>query len=141
MKHKDSKIARNEDSHALVPSSGEFAQLSERYSGVKTKASRLFPSSESFPGAIPVNVVTLGNVTIQVPVAKPADIRRNIKQGQTALARARDVLVEKHGARIVRPRGVPLYKANPTNPQIIIRTFDGKVEQGVFVDGKFKVLP
>jgi hypothetical protein len=35
--------------------------------------------------------------------------------------------------------GTPLYQANPDNPKFLLRNIDGKIDQGVFEDGQFRV--
>ena len=82
-------------------------------------------------------MVKFGSVTVHVLTPHKNEVQRNIKAGQSALARARTRLV-RSGVKIDVPRGVPLFHANPVRPDQLVREIDGKLDYGVFVNGKFE---
>ncbi len=83
--------------------------------------------------------MTLGSVTVRVRLPSKAEERRNVVQGQVALARAKRALT-RPGVQLSFKRDVPSFEADPVNPRHVIRVLGGKREPGVFVGGKFKSL-
>lgn len=87
----------------------------------------------------PLRSIAFGSVTIENPVPSRAEIKRNIKAGQAALARAIRAIA-KPGVKLDLPEGVPLYHSDPDRLGRLIRVLNGKREHGVFVDGKFRKI-
>lgn len=83
--------------------------------------------------------VTFGSVTIRTEREDPEVIRKNIIEGQKAFARAVQAFKTK-GVKLNVPKGTALYQANPNNPNLLIRNIDGKIDQGVFDNGQFRVI-
>lgn len=81
--------------------------------------------------------VTVGSVTVSVSKPTQEMIKRNIAASGVALSRAMKEII-KPGVKLNPAKGVPLYQADPDNPDLIIRKLDGKLEKGRFVAGKFK---
>ena len=82
--------------------------------------------------------ITFGSVTIRTKPADPEVIKKNIIEGQKAFARALEAFKTK-GVKLNVPKGTALYHANPNNPNLLIRNIDGKIDQGVFENGQFRV--
>jgi len=70
---------------------------------------------------------------------KKVEVTKNIKLGQVALARAKESFTRK-GVTIKVGKGIPTYQANPNNPKILIRSLNGKIDEGVFEGKRFKVV-
>ncbi len=86
-----------------------------------------------------LTTVTVGAVTIVAERPSPEEIRKNILDGQMALARALNIFKTK-GVKLNISKGIPLYQANPNNPKFLLRNIDGNIDQGVFENGQFKVI-
>ncbi|HPL64787.1 MAG: hypothetical protein PHG91_09845 [Syntrophales bacterium] len=84
--------------------------------------------------------VKFGSVKVTAPAVSGAEVKRNIKAGQTAFARAKKKIITP-GVRIKTAKGVPLFIADPKNPDLLIRKCDGKLERGKFVKGHFTRIP
>lgn len=84
--------------------------------------------------------MSFGSVTVKVTLPSAEIRQRNIEEGQAALVRAKKVLV-KHGVKIPRVKGKPLYFGSPDQPNIIIRELDGVRTPGKFIGGRFRPLP
>lgn len=65
-------------------------------------------------------------------------INQNIRSDQLAFARAKNAFITK-GVKLDVPKGTPLHHAHPNNPKILLRNIDGKIDQGIFEYGQFKV--
>jgi hypothetical protein len=81
--------------------------------------------------------VTFGHVSVFV--TSPTDAA--VKQGVKASAK----VIRGLGRRIVTPgvtirhgADVPLFTADPGDPQRVVRQLNGKSEKGRFINGKFK---
>jgi hypothetical protein len=83
--------------------------------------------------------VTCGSVTIRTERPTPEAIKKNIVEGQKAFARAIEAFKTK-GVKLNVSKGTALYQANPNNPALLIRNIDGKIDQGVFENGQFRVI-
>jgi len=82
--------------------------------------------------------VRFGSTSIVINEQKNLNEKRNIKAGQSGLARALKKIIDP-GVKIDVVRGVPLFHADPIHPGKIIRELNGKRESGVLVNGQFKV--
>jgi hypothetical protein len=81
--------------------------------------------------------VRFGSVTVKGPVPDAETVKRNVASGQSALKRALAAL-SKPGIKLPRNKGVPLYRADPEDPTILIRELNGREERGTLADGEFK---
>jgi len=82
--------------------------------------------------------VEFGSVTVSVSTPKKSKVRRNVIDGQIALARAISKIV-KPGIKINAAKGVPLFHAESEHPGLIVRELNGKRALGSFVNGKFRI--
>lgn len=82
-------------------------------------------------------IIKFGSVTVVADPPTKSEIKRNIKAGQRALARALNAIVTP-GVNVNLPSGVPLYRADSEKRGYIIRELNGKRESGVVENGKFK---
>lgn len=89
--------------------------------------------------AKPTVKVTFGSVTIETTPPDEAEIKRNIKAGQDAFRRAKHVLVTP-GVELNIPDDVPLFHADPNEPDKIVRVLHGKTERGKIVNGRFRKI-
>lgn len=110
-------------------------------SDMSTKALKSSPKSKTRNVKVPVAGVsaklTVGSVTVRVSQPTQEMIKRNLAASEVALSRAMKEII-KPGIKLNPAKGVPLYQADPDNPNLIIRTLDGKLEKGCFLAGKFK---
>jgi len=82
--------------------------------------------------------VEFGSVRVSVSTPKKSKVRRNVIDGQIALARAISKIV-KPGVKINAAKGVPLFHAESEHPGLIVRELNGKRTIGSFVNGKFRI--
>ena len=75
--------------------------------------------------------VTFGSVTVLVDVPTKAEVEKNIKDGQEALARLLE-RIQTPGVKLKFKKGVPYYYADPEDPSRLIKVLDGKKERVVF---------
>ncbi len=79
-----------------------------------------------------VTTVSFGAVSIKVDVPSLAQVGKNIKSGQQALKRAGKRLAGK-GVKLGHPDNIPLFYADPTDPDLIIRVIGKTVVRGKMV--------
>jgi len=84
--------------------------------------------------------VTFGSVTVLVDTPTKAEIKKNIEDGQVALARLLE-RIQTPGVKLKFKKGVPNYYADPEDPSRLIRILNGKKERVIFSEeeGKFVV--
>ncbi len=104
----------------------------------------LTPSIRSYKAAGGVRaggsaIVKFGSVTVRVPEPAISEVQRNIKAGQSALARAAASIV-RAGVKLNVSKGVPLFHAHPTLPGQLVREIDGARDYGTFVNGTFRAI-
>jgi hypothetical protein len=75
---------------------------------------------------------------LRVERAARARVKRNIKSGQQALARALPEFL-KPGVEIRPLPGVPLYHAYAKDPRFLVRVLDGQFSVGQLINGQFVV--
>ncbi len=85
-----------------------------------------------------VGGLRFGSAVVKVRKADTRELAENVARGQAALARAMRAL-QTPGVKLKRTKGVPLYAADPEQPDHLVRVIDGRRERGVFEDGEFKV--
>lgn len=83
--------------------------------------------------------VKFGSVTVKADAPSDEEVARNIAKGQEAFTRGLKALL-KPGIKIRPKKGVPLFHADPDNPERLIRVLDGKREKGYFVGRDFQVV-
>jgi hypothetical protein len=92
---------------------------------------------KSHPGA--QKTVRFGSVTVVVRSPSSGELVRNIKAGQTAFRRAKDIF-SSPGAKIRVSRDVPFFSVDPKDPRYLIRKLAGKKERVILNGGhKFEV--
>ena len=111
---------------AALKSSGVAAKkIPAKKAGEKTRVAKSGEAS-----------MTVGNVTVLVKPPSKAEIRRNIKSGQSAMKRGLKVIA-KPGVTL-EPRTTPIYYADPEHPGKIIRELNGEKVSGTFsINGRF----
>lgn len=82
--------------------------------------------------------VTFGWVKLREFAPPAEEIARNIASGNSALSRAASTFT-RPGVKLPRGKNVPLYRADPVNPRILIRELHGRSERVTLVDGEFKL--
>ncbi|MFZ0209516.1 MAG: hypothetical protein WAL59_25965 [Roseiarcus sp.] len=83
-----------------------------------------------------MTTVTFGSVTVTGPAPSEGVVRENIAASRRALEGALDAF-KKPGIRLPRRRNVPLYRADPNEPNILIRELNGREERGTMSEGQF----
>jgi hypothetical protein len=76
-------------------------------------------------------------VTGKAPSAKL--VRQNVQRSTEALERLAERLA-KPGVTLRARKGVPLFSCDSDDPEVMIRTLDGKTERGRIVDGVFRPI-
>lgn len=84
--------------------------------------------------------VAFGRVEVEADAVDPRVFEANVRAGQEALERAVKRM-SVAGVRFQKKRGVASYRADPRNPDRVIRELRGKIESGVFENGEFKAIP
>lgn len=80
--------------------------------------------------------VKFGSVKIKVSDPANSHVGGNVKWQSDKFDRAIKGIA-KPGVRIEFRNGIPRYKADPSNPKLLLRTLDGKTERGSMRGGKF----
>jgi len=85
------------------------------------------------------NAVTVrfGSVTLTGDRPSSVDVKDKVKRGQRAFAKAAATLT-KPGVKLKHADSVPVYHADPKDPQRVIRVLNGKSESGRFIGATFK---
>lgn len=81
--------------------------------------------------------VRFGSVEVKAVAPEPNVIEANIRSGQAALKRARVAFI-KPGVSLRLSKNVAKYRADPDQPDVIVREVGGTTERGSFVNGKFE---
>ena len=85
-------------------------------------------------------VIKFGRVEVEAIKADRRVFEANVISGQQVMERAVEKLAAP-GVRFQKKRGVASYRADPKNPQRVIRELLGRSETGVFIDGEFRAVP
>lgn len=85
------------------------------------------------------HTVAFGSAMVDGGAMNAEEIRRNTRAGQKALSRAMRVIVRK-GVDLPSVRDIPLFSADPDNPERLIRLLNGKREYGRFIKGQFQPI-
>jgi hypothetical protein len=102
------------------------------------RATGQFIMNTALPGAV-VSTINFGAVSVKAALPEVGELRRNVTIGQAAMARAMPKLM-KPGVAFKMGVSTPLFRADPENPDYLIREVNGRVSTGTFVNGKFKVV-
>ncbi|MBN3786040.1 hypothetical protein G3N94_03900 [Burkholderia sp. Ac-20353] len=81
--------------------------------------------------------VKFGHVSVSVQKPTEANIKRAVTASKKVAKGLGERLV-KPGVTLRHPPGVPVFTADPLDPQRVVRRLHGKVERGHFVKGQFK---
>lgn len=84
-----------------------------------------------------VGQVRFGRVVVETAKPSAAQAKINIDAGRSALVRAKTVLT-RPGVQVRVDPKVPLYRADPATPGVLVRTLNGQVTRGRMVAGRFK---
>ena len=105
------------------------------------KEIKIWASKGAFrgPSHAKTQKLRFGSVTIEGGAPSSATVKHNISLGQSALERGFKALV-KPGVKLSRGKGIPIYRADPNDPRILIRELNGRDERGALVDGEFKIV-
>jgi hypothetical protein len=82
--------------------------------------------------------VSFGSITVTAPLPKSTKRNRNVSAGQASLARAQSKII-KPGVSLSVPKSIPLYRADPSDPALLVRRWNGKTTRGSFISGQFRV--
>lgn len=83
--------------------------------------------------------VKFGDVTITAPAPTRSVVAAHVAVSTAALSRAVERLA-KPGISLRAKKGVPLFSLDSEDPDVVIRTLDGKTERGHLVDGVFQAI-
>lgn len=103
------------------------------------KAAKAAPliANRAAKGIMPVVEVTFGHVSVSVQQPTAANVKRAVTASKKVAKGLGERLV-KPGVTLRHPPGVPVFTADPLDPQRVVRRLYGKVERGHFVKGQFK---
>lgn len=82
-----------------------------------------------------------GRVTLYTRAPADGD-KRNVTAVTPAAGRLERLRASSYvrGVALDTPPGVPMFRADPDNPQLVLRVLDGKEERGTVRDGRFVAL-
>lgn len=80
--------------------------------------------------------IKFGDVTVTAPGPSATMVKHNVKRSTEALERLAKRL-GKPGISIRARKDVPLFSLDSDNPDVMIRTMNGRTERGHMVDGVF----
>lgn len=84
--------------------------------------------------------VSFGDVSVVVAKPSAATVEQGVKASARVIASLGRRLLEP-GLTITHGSDVPVFTADPANPQRVVCQLNGKTESGRFVRGKFKPEP
>ncbi|MGV3552277.1 hypothetical protein [Rhizobium sp.] len=85
------------------------------------------------------NKVTFGSVTVLADPVADEELARNIEIGRARIS-AGMTRLSKPGFVLRKSKNVPYYRADPNDPNVIIRELNGDTSRGRLVDGEFVTL-
>ncbi|MEG3162420.1 hypothetical protein U1763_18110 [Sphingomonas sp. LB2R24] len=83
--------------------------------------------------------IKFGDVTVTAPAPSATMVKHNVKRSTEALERLAKRL-GKPGVSIRARKNVPLFSLDSDNPDVMIRTMNGRTERGRMVDGAFHAI-
>jgi hypothetical protein len=95
--------------------------------------------THSRPARGGARTVKFGDVTVTGKAPSAKLVRQNVQRSTEALERLAARLA-KPGVRLRTRKGVPLFSCDSDDPDVMIRTLDGKTERGRIVDGVFRPI-
>jgi hypothetical protein len=104
------------------------------------KVAEIAPTLKIVDTETNARAVRFGAVTVSAGKADPDQIKRNVSEGQKALKRGAKKLATA-GVTIRVSKKIPLYSADESNPEFLIRNLNGKTVRGVFNEqGRFEIV-
>lgn len=103
----------------------------------KTANDRVLTAHRTGKDTMPIVEVTFGHVSVSVQQPTAANVKRAVTASKKVAKGLGERLV-KPGVTLRHPPGVPVFTADPIDPQRVVRRLHGKVERGHFVKGQFK---
>ncbi|WP_244179225.1 hypothetical protein [Paraburkholderia aspalathi] len=94
-------------------------------------------SRRAAKGVMPIVEVRFGHVSVSVQKPTAADVKRAVTASKKVAKGLGERLV-RPGVSLRHPPGVPVFTADPRDPQRVVRRLHGKVERGHFVNGQFE---
>lgn len=83
--------------------------------------------------------VKFGDVTITAAAPSAKLVKQNVRLSTQALERVAQRLA-KPGVSLRARKGIPLFSLDSDDPDVMIRTLDGRTERGRIVDGVFQPI-
>jgi hypothetical protein len=80
--------------------------------------------------------IKFGDVTVTAPAPSATMVEHNVRLSTEALERLAKRLA-RPGVSIRARKDVPLFSLDSDNPDVMIRTMNGRTERGHLVDGVF----
>ena len=80
--------------------------------------------------------VQFGGVTVVVPKPAKQVVKKQIAAGRKAATNLTKAVV-KPGIKLKMTAGTPVFRADPRDPSLVVRTLNGETTRGRFVQGKF----
>ncbi len=118
------------------PKSSGAASRSGKGGGPGPEADDIPRMTLTLAGADRNPVLRFGSVEIAGKAPDPLVIEINVESGRRALARAKGAFTNP-GIRLYKRKGVPQFRADESEPHVLIRELDGRVERGTIVNGSF----
>ncbi len=85
-------------------------------------------------------VISYGNVQLTVDEPQKETVEANVSEGQRAMVRLAEWFSNSRSVDLNMSKTVPMFSADPTDPELLIREFRGKTQRGKFINGKFTAV-
>jgi len=82
--------------------------------------------------------IQFGGVTVLAPKPAKEIVQKQIVSGNKAASRLAKAIA-RPGIKLRRQAGIPIFRADPRDPALIVRVLDGVTTLGRFVQGKFVI--
>jgi hypothetical protein len=83
--------------------------------------------------------IVFGSWKIKAPALPLRETIARVESSSLALSRMKKRLVTP-GVKLSQRKNVPLYRADPTQPNVLIREVNGQTERVQLIDGEFKLV-
>jgi hypothetical protein len=123
---------KNESAKRIQGSSKGRKKLSDAFTKDAERLVRLKQTSKG-------KTVVFGSWKIKARTLPIEETIARVKSSNSALLRAKKTL-SRSGVKLSRPKDVPLYRADPDHPDILIRELNGSSERVRLIDGEFKLV-
>lgn len=146
---KPAKTSAGKRLPAKRPGKGESVAVTTKHAGKgkgvvvagkranKAASGTVLIAHRAAKGVMPLVEVTFGHVSVSVQQPTAANVKRAVTASKKVAKGLGERLV-KPGVTLRHPPGVPVFTADPLDPQRVVRRLHGKVERGHFVKGQFK---